>query len=177
MNVWKDFMDELSYLIEAVDAFEEMFGGATLAVADHFCYRCESSEEYEYRRKAAEKQMLFSYTSFIPDRDTGREISLILFRFPIQTAYGPVSLLELSNQKRDGSQKSGFDHVEIAPKPGISYEELHRALTDRGATFAQAGRPHHPTYDHRLSSLYTLRLTRERLIEKVTGEMLAALKG
>jgi hypothetical protein len=46
---------------------------------------------------------------------SGREISVLEFSTPIFAFGKEVRVLELSDQKPDGSQKEGFDHIEILP--------------------------------------------------------------
>ena len=85
-------------------------------------------------------------------------------------SFGDCYTLELSDQKPNGSQKSGFDHIEILPV-ARSYESLLAQLQQKGISFTEVGRPHHTTHDHTLPGEFTLRLTREALLYKIGVEM------
>ena len=133
------------------------------ATADHLCYRCESSLEFDEIRRCFETPDGFVYQSFI----SRRRIAVIKFAPAIPTVLGPISFLELSDQKPDGSQKSGFDHIEIYPSAG-TVVELVEAFSKKHVIFAKAERPHHVTYDTKIAgSSFKIRIEPEPLIEKI----------
>jgi hypothetical protein len=80
-----------------------------------------------------------------------------------------VKFVELSDQKPDLSQKSGFDHIEIVPR-GLSYEELVQKIRDTGSLLEEVKRPHHTTHDLTLESGFGVKLSHGPLIEKIRNE-------
>ncbi len=163
MRTKEVFFQNARPLIEAVNAFAEHYDAANLGIADHFCYKCGSPEEFVRIRGFLELDSKFTYQSVI----SGRLIAYLRVPIELSSEFGPLRYLELSDQKPDGSQTSGFDHVEIYPAAGSSYDNLHRALVERGVEFNHVDRPHHTTHDHALSKTFTLRLTQEPLITKI----------
>jgi hypothetical protein len=84
---------------------------------------------------------------------------------------GDIWFLELSDQKPDGSQKSGFDHIEIYPTTG-TVQDLANDLESKGVQLRKVERPHHTTIDGHLPGGFLIRLEPEALIEKIkTTEM------
>lgn len=166
METLQEFLNEAKPLFAAVDGFANEYNASMLAQADHFCYKCGSREEYETLKAMLEMYATdFCHTAKI----SGRDITTMRLGVGVTTRFGPCSVLELSDQKPDNSQVSGFDHVEIFPV-ARTYENLLAALTARGAAFTQVGRPHHTTHDHKLPGGFTLRLTQGPLIEKIKEE-------
>lgn len=135
------------------------------AVADHICYKCSSLEEFEALRKIFENDSDFIYQSII----SHRRIAIIKFLKPIASNLGDIWHLELSDQKPDGSQTSGFDHIEIYPREG-SMDDFAQKLQDQGMTLEKTARPHHTTYDSLLSEAFKVRLEPDALIEKIKRE-------
>lgn len=133
--------------------------------ADHFGYKCVSSEEFETHRAIFEKDSAYIYQSVI----AGRRIAIIKLKKPIETICGPLYYFELSDQKPDGSQKSGFDHLEFFPKER-SVEEAVEYLKNKGVPVTKVERPHHVTYDMPLTDTYKIRIEREGLIQKIVRE-------
>lgn len=140
-----------------------------IARADHLCFKCDNSANFEHIRRLFEADSSFIYQSII----SGRRIAIIHFSEPIETALGPIQVLELSDQKPDGSQKKGFDHVEIFPIDGRSLEELVMELEKAGDKLKKIVRPHHTTYDisNILGSNMKVRLEAEPLIKTIKREM------
>ncbi|MFA6018455.1 MAG: VOC family protein [Patescibacteria group bacterium] len=101
------FFDLAIPSVEAFNAWAEKY--APDATADHICYKCADSTEFEAIRKMFEFESAFIYQSIV----SKRRIALIKFLVPIKTALGSIDLLELSDQKPDNSQTSGFDHIEM----------------------------------------------------------------
>jgi predicted metalloenzyme YecM len=135
------------------------------AIADHICYKCESSEEFEYLRRLFENESEFIYQSII----SKRRIAIVKFKNPLATSLGDIWYLELSDQKSDGSQGGGFDHIEIYPKEG-TMKELAKILEEKGMTLEKIERPHHTTYDGIIAEHFKIRLEPESLIEKIKEE-------
>ena len=87
-----------------------------------------------------------------------------------KTDVGEIDLIELSDQRPDGSQTEGFDHIEIYPTIG-TYDELVEDFVGRGIEIKEVVRPHHTTHDINISGGFLVRLTRVSLYDKVPGEM------
>ncbi len=132
------------------------------ARADHLCYKCGTSDEFELLRALFEPASDFVYQSII----SNRRIAIIKFRNPIPTALGEISFLELSDQKPDGSQVSGFDHIELYPTDG-TIDALVKTLESKGVSFEKTVRPHHTTFDTVLETGFKIRLEEEPLVEKI----------
>lgn len=131
------------------------------ARADHLCYKCGSTEEFEKVRRLFELESEFIYQSMI----AGRRIAVIKMHRSFATPLGQISLLELSDQKPDGSQTSGFDHIEIYPLSG-TMDELAETL----GGFEKVVRPHHSTYDAKVEGEFKVRLEEEPLLAKIKRE-------
>lgn len=138
-----------------------------LARADHICYRCDSVTEYKRLRGLLEKSAQFVYQSMI----SGRRIAIIKFAPALETALGPISVLELSDQKPNRSQVSGFDHIEIYPAVG-SVDRLAESLSVQRVNLDMVVRPHHTTYDAKIGPDFKVRLEAEPLLEKIAREEL-----
>ncbi len=157
---------------EAAQPFIQMFNTWNQkmhpsAIADHICYKCADSTEFERMRALFESTSGFVYQSII----AGRRIAIIKFAQPINTELGDIWFLELSDQKPDGSQASGFDHIEIFPVSG-SMDELAADLELQGEHFEKVIRPHHTTYDATIGGAFKIRLEPEALIEKIKANEL-----
>ena len=135
------------------------------AIADHICFKCADAEEFESLRRLFETESGFVYQSMIAKR----RIAIIKFLQPIKTNIGDIWYLELSDQKPDGSQVSGFDHIEIYPTEG-SMDMLAEYLEGKGTTFEKVVRPHHTTYDAEIFGTFKIRLEDESLVEKIKRE-------
>lgn len=136
-----------------------------VAYADHICYKCGDRKEYEDLRAFFESYSSFVYQSII----SARRIAIMKFATPITTKLGDIWYLELSDQKPDGSQMSGFDHIEIYPKIG-SLDDLALQLERQGIVLEKSIRPHHTTYDAVLSASFKVRLEPDALIDKIKRE-------
>jgi len=131
------------------------------ARADHLCYKCGSSEEFARLREMFTTESEFIYQSIV----AGRPIAIIKMKISFETPIGSIDLLELSDQKPDGSQTSGFDHIEIYPVSG-TMDELAQSL----GGFEKVVRPHHTTYDVKITGEFKVRLEEEPLLEKIKRE-------
>jgi len=155
-----DFFQNARPFVDAFDAW--VTGAKPAARADHLCYKCGSSEEFESLRRMFETESAFIYQSIISDR----RIAIVKFNTPVKTRLGGISFLELSDQKPDGSQASGFDHIEIYPTGG-TMDALADQLASAGTIFEKVVRPHHTTYDAAIHGTFKVRLESEPLIEKI----------
>lgn len=160
----RSFMEEAE---RAVRDFSEWASELKpIATADHVCYKCVDAEEFARIRALFENSDSYLYQSWI----SGRRIAVIRLPESIATALGPIAFLELSDQKPDGSQQSGFDHVEIVPLSRYDdkgSEMLAEWCGARGTSFTKADRPHHVTYDAVLSGGLKVRIEPERLVDKI----------
>lgn len=161
----EDFYSESKSLVSDFDYFSIKNKLSGKAKSDHICYKCSSSDEFESIRKLFEEESIFVYQSII----SKRRIAVIRMKRGIETVLGEISILELSDQKPDGTQKSGFDHIEIYPVK-ISYEELVKKVKDSGLDVKEVVRPHHSTFDIKIGKGYLVRLEEEPLIEKIKRE-------
>ncbi|MEK6934807.1 MAG: VOC family protein [Nanoarchaeota archaeon] len=160
---------------EIIDSFERFLQENELirrVQADHICYKCRNSESFiairslfesPHESDAAGSRINQSYIS-------KRRIALITLNKLIETSVGNIGLLELSDQRPDGSQEEGFDHIEIYAKRG-TYDELVDYLSGRGLEIKKIERPHHTTHDIPISGGFLVRLTRESLYDKVGREV------
>lgn len=130
--------------------------------ADHIGYACINSTEFEDIRSLFEQESAFIYQSLISQR----RIAIIKLLRPLKTSCGEIWYLELADQKPDGSQVSGFDHIEMYPSKG-TMESLLKAYKDKGIAFDKVERPHHVTYDMLLTEKFKIRLEVEPLVKKI----------
>lgn len=133
--------------------------------ADHLCFKCGSVQEFEAMRAMLETESVYVYQSWI----SGRRIAYVKLREAFDSSLGPIGFVELSDQKTDGSQVSGFDHVEVYPLAG-SLEAFVDGLEQAGQVFRKIERPHHTTYDLVLENGFKIRLEDEALIKKIVRE-------
>jgi predicted metalloenzyme YecM len=160
----------LDEFLTAAQPFADLFSAwatryAPDASADHLCFKCASADEFEQLRTILEKDAGFVYQSVI----SARRIAIVKFPRPIPTALGDIWFLELSDQKPDGSQVSGFDHVEIYPKSG-GMESLGELLESKGMKLEKIVRPHHTTIDGFIEASFKVRLEPEALVSKIIRE-------
>ncbi len=165
MQSIKHFFTEAKDLLTAFDSFCRANDLLERATADHICYKCDSAKMFEDTRALFEHESAFVYQSIISDR----RIAVIKFLTPLDTIIGQITTLELSDQKLDGSQTNGFDHVEIYPKEG-SVESLIEYLESCGVVGKKVVRPHHTTYDISLEEKWKIRLEPEALVDKIKRE-------
>jgi len=158
----EDFYESASKAVSEFDKFSRDKG--IMGVADHICYKCGSSENFEKIRK------MFEDCRLTQDIIAGRRITYIILKKSIRTELGEIKFLELSDQKPDGSQKEGFDHVEVYPKFG-SYMDFVNEMESLGVNLRKVVRPHHTTYDADIDNGFLIRLSEEPLIEKIKKEM------
>lgn len=160
------FMD-ISHFLTTAQPFVETFNAwaaisSPQAKADHICFRCSSNSEFEQVRSLFEHESSFIYQSII----SKRRIAVIKFNQPIKTILGEIWYLELSDQKPDGSQKNGFEHIEIYPTES-SVDAFAAVLEQKGTRFEKVIRPHHTTYDAVMSGTFKVKLEDGALIDKI----------
>lgn len=131
---------------------------------DHLCFKCGSRESFEEMRNIFEREGARFWTSPI----AGRSISYFILPRPIISGLGKINYLELSDQKPDGSQKHGFDHVEAYPL-GWPFERMVEELS-RNERVVDSKRPHHLTHDIDIGNGFEFRASRRPLIEKIVSE-------
>lgn len=136
------------------------------AKADHICYKCSSAEEFESLRSMFDQNSAFIYQSIISER----RIAIVKFKTPLQTELGEIWFLELSDQKNDGSQVSGYDHIELYPIEGNADALAAELEFMRGISWEKVVRPHHTTYGLEIFGNFKVRLEDEPLIEKIKRE-------
>ncbi len=160
--------------VPVITAFDAWVAAASPAArADHLGYKCADAVEFEKLRALFEYESAFIYQSII----SARRIAVIKLSRAISTALGEITTLELSDQKPDGSQRSGFDHIEIFPTEG-TVEALGKSLATKNIHFEKTVRPHHTTYDTTLDNGFKVRLESEPLIEKIKRqEMFIVIPG
>jgi predicted metalloenzyme YecM len=168
-----DFYKQAQAIIPAFDGFISQYELKNDVKADHINYKCGSRESFEALRGLFETDSRFMYQSMI----AGRIIALIGLKNGLENAAGTIYLLELSDQKPDGSQTDGFDHVEIYPVvqayadfvKSLERKFFDKGLDTRGKTLQieEVVRPHHTSHDIRLEHGFLVRLTREPLLLKV----------
>jgi len=135
------------------------------AKADHLGYKCADSAEFEALRALLENHSTFVYQSIV----SKRRDAIIKFLAPLPSVLGEVFYFELADQKPDGSQTSGFDHIEIYPTSG-SVEDLVNELATKGMVLEKIERPHHVTFDGVIADNFKVRLEAEALIEKIKAK-------
>ena len=157
------FLQSARESVAVFDTWDVTF--APLAVADHICYKCASRDEFESIRALFETNSAYLYQSII----SNRRIAIIRFLVPIPSALGDIWFLELSDQKPDGSQESGFDHVEVYPRSG-TMDELADGLEKKGVVVEKVVRPHHTTFDIVVRGTFKVRIEPDALVEKIRRE-------
>lgn len=160
MNTLEGFFTEAREYLSLFDVWAEPF--PALARVDHLGYKCGSKEEFEACRALLEPELDFLYQSYI----SGRRIAFCKFKPALKTVLGDIAFLELSDQKPDGSQVSGFDHLEIYPLVG-TMEAFASHCAQVGFPFTPSLRPHHATYDRPLTPRFTVRIEPEPLLQKI----------
>lgn len=157
------FFQQARESVATFDAWAAKFVPA--AIADHVCYKCGTSDEFEAIRALFETQSAYLYQSIV----SNRRIAIIKFLAPIPSALGDIWFLELSDQKPDGSQESGFDHVEMYPTAG-TMDALAADLELKGAIVEKVVRPHHTTYDIVIEGTFKARIEPDALADKIKRE-------
>ena len=156
--------------------FITLYGLAHCITLDHICFKCGSHEEFLTLRKYLEYELdwLGENDAFI----SGRAIATGVWKpihehMCLQTPCGPITCLELQDQKPDNSQQSGFDHLEFLPKD-LSLEVLIALLESKDLTVTPEKREHHTSYlvtgPVEMVGGLKLKITTVSLVEKVKVE-------
>ncbi|MSU75571.1 MAG: hypothetical protein EXS55_03600 [Candidatus Magasanikbacteria bacterium] len=151
--------------ILAINTFFQQYNLLDKVIADHIGYKCSTSTEFEELRQLLEPHSLYLYQSYI----SGRRIVYFKLKRPVLTLLGPIYFFELSDQKMDGKQTSGFDHIEIFSKKSTA-TQLVSDLKKQGVVIVKTDRPHHTTYDIKLIKEFKLKIEEERLLDKIMRE-------
>jgi len=161
------FYEGIHESVKIFDRFVNRYELKGRIVADHICYKCGSSDSFEKIRSAFETNSEWIYQSII----SKRRIAIIRLNNDIETIAGKINLLELSDQKPDGSQSEGFDHIEVYPK-NMGYDDLVTYLEEKGLEVNKTIRPHHTTHEVRTESGLIMRLTREPVLDIIKREQM-----
>ena len=161
MKEVEDFYEEAQKYIRLFNSFAKKHSLSGDALADHICYKCGSEESFEYLRALFEDNSEYIYQSII----AGRRIAYIKFKKGIKTELGTINFLELSDQKPDGSQKDGFDHIEVYAT-AYSCDDMVKKLGG-SEKIIKVERPHHTTHDIDIGEGFLFRATEGALIEKI----------
>lgn len=159
-----EFYRKAQEYVRVFDAFVQKHSLIGRASADHICYKCGTTESFESLRAQFEGESRFMYQSII----SNRRIAYIGFKQGIDTVLGTIQYLELSDQKQDGSQKEGFDHIEVFPT-AFSYEVMVEELKATEKVI-HVKRPHHTTDDIDIKEGFLFRATQGPLIEKIKAQ-------
>jgi predicted metalloenzyme YecM len=160
----EQFYQDAERILNNVGIFFEQHQLLSQIQFDHIGFKCSSAEEFEIMRKIFESGSDYFFQSII----SNRRIAIIKLSSPIQTTFGVVSVLELSDQKPDQSQKSGFDHLEVYPVEG-SVEKLVKCIQEKGIDIHQEIKHHHTTWDFFVDN-FKVRIEPGALIEKIKQE-------
>jgi len=160
----EDFYSGASTLLERFNEFAHTHTLINEAVADHICYKCGSSESFEKMRAIFEMQSDYMYQSIISQR----RIAYIRFKTPLPTSLGNIWYLELSDQKPDGSQCEGFDHIEVYSTRDAYVDMVEKLKTTE--TVVHVERPHHTTDDVDMGNGFLFRCSPGPLIEKIKAD-------
>lgn len=150
---------------------------------DHFSYKCREVREYDELRGRFEEYTdgwsgcRFFHQTII----SGRRVAVIGLVDPIETPFGPLKYLELSEPKPMSADRGGFDHIEIyAAHQSIEAMAAYlNGCADMRGAFVKKERPHHTTWDacimasgrRRDQQDFILRLTDGPLVAKIALEM------
>lgn len=159
----EEFYQEAEKYSGPFDAFAEKHKLVGRAVADHICYKCDSKEVFEAMRALLENESEYTYQSII----SKRRIAYIRLKKGIPTSLGMLNFLELSDQRFDKPQKTGFHHIEVYPVT-FSYEEMLKEL-EVSEKVIQKERPHHTTHEVAIGG-FVFRCTQGPTIEKIKQE-------
>jgi len=157
----QEFFEAAKPSINLFDSFVDKYELKGRVRADHICYKCNSSSSFEEIRALFESHSTFLYQSII----SGRRIAYIKMQEGIECSLNTIYFLELSDQKPDGSQREGFDHIEVYPT-GSTYEEMVQKFHETEKVI-HVERPHHTTDDIDIGNNFLFRCTRGPLIEKI----------
>lgn len=165
MYTLETFYKEGEQLTEEFNTFIDEQNLYNVTLPDHICFKCGSSELFEQVRAMFEAEAKFVHQANI----SGRRISMIKLKKGFQTALGEITVLELSDQKPNNSQVTGFDHIEIYPTE-TSFDDFVALIESSNIKIKKVERPHHTTYDISIGEKYNIKLTQEPIFEKIKRE-------
>jgi predicted metalloenzyme YecM len=157
----EQFYRDSKDIVTVFNAFVAKHSLVGRAAADHICYKCGSRESFEAIRQLLENESEYIYQSII----SKRRIAIVRLKQGIETSLGTIYFLELSDQKPDGSQIEGFDHIEVYPL-GQTYDDFVETMSLR-ENVVKVERPHHTTHDIDMAGAFVFRCTSGPLIEKI----------
>ena len=160
----EDFYAQSQKYVEWFNSFSQKHTLGGIAKADHICYKCNSRPSFEAMRALFEQNSDYIYQSII----SKRRICIVKLKEGIKTVLGTIYLLELSDQKPDGSQVNTFDHIEVYGVT-ISYDQMVNKLA-QSEKIIKVERPHHTTHDVEIKDNFLFRCTQGPLIEKIKHE-------
>ena len=163
--VLEEFLRQAREATDKFDKFARSHDVQKLARADHICYKCGSRKSFESIRTMLEGYSDFAYQSVISER----RIAYIKLRGSVPSELGPIRFIELSDQKPDGSQVEGFDHIEVYPLAG-TYIEMIVWLGKAGIQLTKVKRPHHTTHDADIGNGFIFRCSPGPLLDKIKRE-------
>jgi predicted metalloenzyme YecM len=134
--------------------------------ADHICYRCGSNYSFRKLYEAyCERAILIDVSQF-----DGRSIAYFLLNSRFETyKLGDIRYLELCDQKLDGSQVEGFEHVEVYPRSAGQLQTIVNQLR-KTDNVVEKVRPSRTTYDIQVAKELMFTIEPEPLIEKIMRE-------
>lgn len=168
------FLTEAGESVRKFDEFVQKRGlnePESVLTADHICYKCGSRESFEGIRAWFEGYSDFIYQAII----SSRRIAYIKIPGAMKSLLGPIRYIELSDQKPDGSQKEGFDHIEVYPLYGDGDDAYERLVARLSKTdqVQEVSRPHHSTHDIDIGNGFIFRCSRGPLLHKIkSSEMI-----
>ncbi len=170
MNIQLIFSGELSF------SLQQLFNNiGDRAVIDHIGYKCSSNSEYKKMKNlfmsVHQKYAVWAHEAYI----SKRRITYVRLKIPfsIDTDHGKqeISYLEIQDQKHNGSQISGIDHIEILPKEKVTQDLLIEELRLFQYDVKLGGKEHHITYDFEIPYLSSkkllVKIPKEPLVEKI----------
>ncbi|MEN9582403.1 MAG: YecM protein [Candidatus Parcubacteria bacterium] len=154
--------------LNLLNAFTEVRGLIDFSelITDHICYRCGSNKSFKELYEAyCERAALIDVSQF-----GGRSIAYFLLNSHFDTKMlGDIRYLELCDQKLDGSQVEGFEHVEVYPRNVGHMNSIIAGLRKTDNVVVKV-RPGRTTYDIRVTMGLTFTIEPEPLIEKIMRE-------
>lgn len=161
------FYSQAHEVVEHFDAFIAKHRLAGSVTVDHIAFKCASAQEFAAMRTVVEGASVYVHQSIV----SGRRSLYAKLHQGVVTSVGEVYFLELADQKADGSQKSGFDHIEVYPAGEGTYESVLATLKKNDEQVIHVERPHHTTDEVTLPSGLVVRLEPGALIEKIKQEL------
>jgi len=167
MEKIEEFYSASKGLVEQFNLFAKKIGLENIARSDHICYKCGNATSFNNIRAILEDNSDYLHQSII----SKRRIAYIKLKKGIETSLGTIYFVELSDQKPDGSQQEGFDHIEVYPI-SISYDGMIKIL-EKTEKVIKVERPHHTTHDIGIGENFVFRCSLEPLLEKIKREEMA----